>query len=231
MKIQVKQVENLKVPSREPGHDSSGYDLIAAGEPKIFGESVTIPTSLGKEIKAWKRIDWIEYHTNLFIAPQSDNYSNKYHTLLMPRSSLRKYNLSLCNSVGLIDVDYRGELILCFNYIWQPEDFFQHNHSLLGTVNMDRIYKKGDAIGQIVAEVKNEIDWSVVGELSSTVRGEGGFGSREEKHKITPQHTQTQVTDHKTSSSPLLDVYKSRTESSEPIVGYEKMVKEREKQI
>jgi dUTPase len=233
MKIQVKQVDKLNVPSREPDHDSSGYDLIATEEPRILGKSVDTEMSVDdKPLVSWYRVDWIEYHTNLFIAPQSDDYGNKYHTLLMPRSSLRKYNLSLCNSVGLIDVDYRGELILCFNYIWQPEDLFQYNNSLVGRVNMDRIYKKGDAIGQIVAEVKNEIDWVVVGELSQTVRGEDGFGSRDEKIKI--QSTQSPVEGHKTSTSPLIDLYKKLSPdifSEEPRPSYEKIVKEREKQL
>jgi dUTPase len=234
MKIQVKEIPNLVVPSRAPEHDSSGYDVVAVAEPKIFGNPVYEKILLGEDVlMGWRRIDWIEYHTGLFISPQTDNYGLKYHTLIMPRSSLRKYNLTLANSIGLIDVDYRGELILCFHYLWQPEDLFQYRNALIGTVNMDRIYKKGDAIGQIVAEVKNTIDWVAVANLDETIRGQGGFGSREEKSLVQQtQHTQEKVTDHKTSSSPLLDRYKgSPLEVPSHTVSYETLIKEREKQI
>ncbi len=239
MKIQVKETPNLVVPSRAPDHDSSGYDVIAVEEPKIFGNPVYEKNAAGEDVlMGWRRIDWIEYHTGLFISPQTDNYGLKYHTLIMPRSSLRKYNLTLANSIGLIDVDYRGELILCFHYLWQPEDFFQYRNALIGTVNMDRIYKKGDAIGQIVAEVKNTINWIVVANLDETVRGEGGFGSREEKAPVqntqTTQYTETPVKDHKTSTSPLLEMYKKvhpDMTPEEPRPTYEKLIKERERQI
>jgi dUTPase len=220
MKIQVKQSANLVVPSRAPDHNSSGYDVVAVEEPKIFGNSVKEKNSVGEEVlMGWRRIDWIEYHTGLFIAPQPDPYGQNYHTLIMPRSSIRKYNLALANSIGLVDVDYRGEVILCFNYLWQPEDFFQYRNAMVGTVNMDRIYKKGDAIGQLVAEVKNDVDWVVVADLSQTVRGAGGFGSREEK-KVQVEHK----------TSPLLEKYKEVN----PIPtrpNYETLIKEREKQI
>lgn len=245
MKIQVKQIENLVLPSREEGHNSSGYDVVALDNPEIVGLAIKDESDNNT---AWKRIDYIQYKTGLFIAPQTDPYGHDYHTLIFPRSSVSKYNLVLANCIGLVDVDYRGELLLRFKYIWQPEDYVMEfmkvpteesfdtvpTGHFVGKVNFDKIYKKGDKIGQLVAEVKNDIDWVVVADLSKTIRGAGGFGSREEKAKSTVEktHTQEQVKDHKTSTSPLLDIFlQSGVDVPKPTVAYETAVKEREKQI
>jgi dUTPase len=166
---------------------SAGYDLTAISEPKIAGEK--------DDDGYWKRIDYIQYHTGVQITPPryktfsmvSDAYVNVYHTLLFPRSSVSKYNLQLANSVGLIDNDYTGELLLRFNYIWQPEDLLwveannkQDNgvfNQIRGIVNQNRIYKKGDKIGQIVASPTTFINFKEVSDLDVTDRGNGGFGS------------------------------------------------------
>lgn len=181
MNIQVKKTDSLIIPSREADHDSSGYDVIAISDPQIKGlPAEPFLGDQGETIQTWRRVDYIQYATGLFISPQADSYGRDYHTLIFPRSSVSKYNLVLANCIGLIDVDYRGEVIFRFKYIWQPEDYFIYKGAqLVGQVRPDRIYKKGDAIGQLVAEVKNDIDWMVVAELTSTVRGAGGFGSRE----------------------------------------------------
>ena len=184
--IQVKNVDGVTLPTR--GSElSTGYDIIAVDDPVIVGESIT---KEGEFFPYYKRVDYIEYHTKLFISPQLSKEEYTYHninhlyTLLYPRSSIRKYNLVLANSIGLIDNDYRGELILCFKYIWQPEDFiieFDHIPSgpakLMGKLNREKIYKKGDKIGQLVAEKTNPIQFILVSELDATARGEGGFGS------------------------------------------------------
>ena len=187
MKIHVKDSKNLIIPQAATPQ-SSGYDVIALEEPKIVGE---------QDGDSWKSIDYIEYKTGLFISPQYtttlDFGIQNYHTLIFPRSSVRKYNLVLANSIGLIDNDYRGELILCFKYIWQPDDMFScvvpidentntkefgwGRKTLRGKVNVDKIYKKGDKIGQLVSEVTNNVDWIVVEDLTVTTRGTGGFGS------------------------------------------------------
>ena len=90
--------------------------------PIIIGESIIRDDCF---YPLWKRVDYIEYKTALYISPQSPEtkFHNKefYHTLIHPRSSIRKYNLVLANSIGLIDNDYRGEIICCFKYIFQPK--------------------------------------------------------------------------------------------------------------
>jgi dUTPase len=95
----------------------------------------------------------------------------------MPRSSVRKYNLTLANSIGLIDHDYRGEILVCFKYNWQPEDFTIHNGKIEGKINSNKIYKKGDKICQVKFTQVERAGFYLVDNLDSTERGEGGFGS------------------------------------------------------
>ena len=84
------------------------------------------------------------------------------HYWMLPRSSISKTGLMLCNSVGVIDSTYRGELMA---YLWNTKD-------------VSVTVKRGDRLVQIVAPDMGHISSvEVVSELSSTVRGEGGFGS------------------------------------------------------
>ncbi len=70
-----------------------------------------------------------------------------YDILAFPRSSVSKYNLVLANCIGLIDADYRGEVLLRFKYIWQPEDYRIRTDNLLeGHVNFTKLYNKGDKV-------------------------------------------------------------------------------------
>ena len=81
--------------------------------------------------------------------------------LLMPRSSISKTPLRLCNSIGLIDAGYRGEIMAAVDNI----------KDVSYTVDV------GDRLFQLVAMDGSSISFSLVGELSSSDRGEGGFGS------------------------------------------------------
>ncbi len=84
-----------------------------------------------------------------------------YVGLIFPRSSIYKTPLLLSNSVGVID-QYRGELKACFKD---------------GAGYLDRMYKVGDRIAQLMIIPFPEIDPVEVDELSETERGTGGFGS------------------------------------------------------
>ena len=174
MRICVKKNEGVTLPERG-SLLAAGYDIVATSEPKIVGDS--IPQSDGVR---WNRIDYIEYETGLFIAPTVA----MAHTLIHPRSSISKYNLVLANSIGLVDNDYRGMIVCRFKYIWQPDDFrfgeAQEGSGLpdmVGDPNMEKIYKKGDKIAQLVFEPTTHVDFSLVDELDVTQRGAGGFGS------------------------------------------------------
>lgn len=83
-----------------------------------------------------------------------------YVGLLFPRSSISKTNLELSNSVGVIDSGYRGEIMFKFRYNSEG-----------------MVYDVGDRVGQLIILPYPSIEFEEVEELSSTDRGEGGFGS------------------------------------------------------
>ena len=85
--------------------------------------------------------------------------------LIFPRSSVRKYDLALTNSVGVIDSGYRGELQATFKKTsWLKQD-------------SSTKYNVGDKGAQIMIIPYPSIDFQEVEYLSNTQRGEGGFGS------------------------------------------------------
>jgi dUTP pyrophosphatase len=83
-----------------------------------------------------------------------------YVGLLFPRSSVCKTSLNLSNSVGVIDSGYRGEIMLKYRY---PEQGL--------------VYDLGDRVGQLIIMPYPQIKLVEAEELSSTERGEGGYGS------------------------------------------------------
>jgi dUTPase len=186
MKIQVLKNETYQSTDNLPkkGTDrATGFDVIVTSVPEIVGDQY--------ENGSYKRIDYIQYKTNLKLAVQKDRqFSNfgytdlDYDILAFPRSSVSKYNLVLANSVGLIDADYRGEVLLRFKYIWQPEDYRIRTDNLLeGNVNATKLYNKGDKVCQLKITKVENIEFILVDELDSTDRGEGGFGSTDVKKK------------------------------------------------
>ena len=89
--------------------------------------------------------------------------SETCHYLMYPRSSISKTGLMLCNSVGVIDRSYRGELMA---YLWNTN------------LNKPVTVKRGDRLVQIVAPDMGWISQTkVVDSLDETARGAGGFGS------------------------------------------------------
>lgn len=118
------------------------------------------------------------YHTGLaFEVPKG------YGMLIFPRSSNCKTNAYLCNSVGILDSNYRGELMFMYKNRTDSSQLIpikldmDLNMRNLELVNEHAPYKVGDRIGQIVIIPYPEITFKEVNELSDTDRGEGGFGS------------------------------------------------------
>jgi dUTPase len=186
MKIQVLKNETYQSTDNLPkkGTDrATGFDVVVTSDPEIVGEQY--------ENGAYKRIDYIQYKTNLKLAVQKDRqFSNfgyndlDYDILAFPRSSVSKYNLVLANCIGLIDADYRGEVLLRFKYIWQPEDYKIRTDNLLeGYVNFTKLYNKGDKVCQLKVTKVENVEFVLVDELDSTNRGDGGFGSTDVKKK------------------------------------------------
>jgi dUTP pyrophosphatase len=172
---------SVVVPQRSNPDGDLGYDIVATSDPKIVGEI----RFTREGVNYYKSIQYIEYETDLYMAPQKE-YSargteKKYHILVAPRSSISKTNLLLANSVAIVDNGFRGHLKLRMKYVVQPEDLIvlgSENHcGLANKVNQDKIYKKGDRIGQLVVYKNIDAFFNPVGKLSESSRGVGGFGS------------------------------------------------------
>jgi dUTP pyrophosphatase len=94
--------------------------------------------------------------TGIFIAlPQG------YEAQIRPRSGLAlKYGITVLNTPGTIDADYRGEIrVILVNL--SSEEF---------TIN------DGERICQMVIARHETVEWASVEKLDDTIRGEGGFG-------------------------------------------------------
>ena len=96
-----------------------------------------------------------------------------YYADLRPRSSISKYDLVLANSVGTIDSDYRGELILKFKPTLRKSTW---NNGVYETDEVKE-YEIGDRIAQLVILPYPKVSFVEVDGLTETERGTGGFGS------------------------------------------------------
>lgn len=121
--------------------------------------------------------DYIEYGTGLAI-----EIPEGYVGLIFPRSSNSKKDLLLCNSVGVIDSGYRGEIKLRYKRIINPseektnilQNFFTDSSNLIYEIEC---YEIGDKVGQIMILPIPFVEFMETEELSQTDRGDGGFGS------------------------------------------------------
>lgn len=93
-----------------------------------------------------------------------------YEVQVRPRSGLAlKHGISLPNTPGTIDADYRGELkVILINLGTEPFAI-----------------RRGDRIAQLVLAPVTLASWDEVGELDETQRGAGGFGSTGGHAKLT----------------------------------------------
>ncbi|HET6459350.1 MAG TPA: dUTP diphosphatase [Syntrophales bacterium] len=84
-----------------------------------------------------------------------------YEAEIRPRSGLAvKNGVTLVNSPGTIDADYRGEIgIILINHGEEPF-----------------VIRRGDRIAQMIVHRICKVSWIECGELDATTRGEGGFG-------------------------------------------------------
>lgn len=140
MQINVINTSGLTLPAYETAH-AAGMDLRAnlteAVELKPMQRAL-IPTGLFMEIPVG------------------------FEAQVRPRSGLAfKHGITVLNSPGTIDADYRGEVkVLLINLGNNP---FVINH--------------GERIAQLIIAKHETISWQVVEELSNTERGAGGYGS------------------------------------------------------
>ncbi len=120
---------------------ASGMDLLSSNEEDILlrpMERALVPTGLYMEI------------------PEG------YEGQVRARSGLAiKHGLTLINSVGTIDSDYRGEIKI----------------PLVNLSTEDYIIKSGERIAQMIIAKYEKVDIVEVDEINESVRGTGGFGS------------------------------------------------------
>jgi dUTP pyrophosphatase len=119
---------------------SAGFDLTAISDP-IYDEEYGV----------------YSYDTGIAM-----EIPKGYVGLLVPRSSVYKTGLSLCNSCGIIDSDFRGSVSFKFYQMLVRDEGCWP--------------KKGDRMGQLVVVPCLTLSEEVT-ELSDTARGQGGFGS------------------------------------------------------
>ena len=141
IKVLIKKLSpSVQLPSYKT-KGASGMDLMAFIEKPINlkpGMSCLVPTGL------------------------SVAFSEEYEIQIRPRSGLAaKNNISVLNTPGTIDSDYRGELKIII-----------YNHG-----NEDFVIKNGDRIAQIVLVPVVKMEFEETDNLPDTLRGEGGFGS------------------------------------------------------
>lgn len=135
----VRENDKIELPKYETA-GAAGMDIRAnITEPIVLGslERILVPTGLKISI------------------PEG------YEVQVRPRSGLAlKHGITLLNTPGTIDSDYRGELkIIIAN---MSKDVY--------TINPD------ERIGQLVLNKVEQIEWEVVETLDETERGAGGFG-------------------------------------------------------
>lgn len=141
MKLRIKKLDERAVTPTYGSEYSAGADLYAL---------LDAPAEIGA-------------HETLFIHTGiSAEIPEGYCGLVFARSSMgAKRGLAPANKVGVIDADYRGEIMVAL-----------HNHSeSTATVN------PGERIAQLAVVPFLKAEFEVCDELSDTARGAGGFGS------------------------------------------------------
>ncbi len=139
MKVKVINKSKHVLPEYETPH-SAGLDLRAnIEEPIILGalERALVPTGIFIELPVG------------------------YEAQIRPRSGLAiKHGISLVNSPGTIDADYRGEIkVIVINLSNDPFTIAD-----------------GERICQMVVSKHERVEWETASELDKTIRGAGGFG-------------------------------------------------------
>lgn len=141
MKVKFKKLSKNAICPSYATEFSAGADLYALTENDITiksGETFLVHTGICLEI------------------PEG------YVGLIYARSGLAtKKGLAPANKVGVIDSDYRGEIMVSL-----------FNHS-----NEERTITSGERIAQLVIAPFLKADYEEATDLSDTLRGEGGFGS------------------------------------------------------
>lgn len=139
--VKIKKLDDRAVTPSYGSEYAAGFDLYAVLDEDITiksGETYLVKTGLAMEVPVG------------------------YAGMIFARSGLAtKKGLAPANKVGVVDSDYRGEVMVAL-----------HNHS-----NENRTISHGERIAQMVIMPFYKAEFLEVEELSNTDRGSGGFGS------------------------------------------------------
>lgn len=135
MPIKIKKLDTTLPDPKRGSEQAAGIDLYCSGIQQDSSCIFTLRTGVALEMPPG------------------------YVALLFVRSSIGANGLMMANGVGVIDSDYRGEIMLKVH-----------------PVKCAKFPKRGDRIAQLVV-TNMDNTFEVVEELSDTERGEGGFGS------------------------------------------------------
>jgi len=136
MKVKIKKLHPQAVIPSYAKDGDAGMDLVVTEVKNNEANKITYLTGLAFEI------------------PKG------YAGFLFPRSSIRNKNLSLSNSVGVVDSGYRAEVQATFYKTIESE-----------------VYMVGEKALQIIIMPVPYVEFEEADELSETERGHGGFGS------------------------------------------------------
>ena len=141
MEVRIKKLnDNATIPTRGSDY-AAGYDLYACIDEEMYipsGKTKKIGTGIAMEIP------------------------HGYFGAIYARSGLAtKRGLRLANAVGVIDEDYRGNIIV----------------PLFNDSNFGETIKPGERIAQLIIQKYEELDFLESEELGDTERSSGGFGS------------------------------------------------------
>ena len=159
--------DNAEAPYRSHPSDT-GYDIKLISIKKVVG-------------------DVIFFGTGVSLQPLSPNF----YFEIVPRSSISKHGLGLANSIGVIDNQYTGEIIVPIRV------FHKHQGNVLGKDSRfpsglmeifdtkvtsigdagKLILKKKPYMCQLILRKRNNAEFEMVENLKDTIRGDGGFGS------------------------------------------------------
>ena len=138
--------------------------LIKRVSNKVFIPKYETPGSSGMDISAYLKKDIIIKPGHKEIIPTGLYLSipKGFEIQIRPRSGLAaKNNISVLNTPGTIDSDYRGEIKVIL-----------YNHG-----NTDFVINNKDRIAQMILTPVIKMNLEETDTLPETVRGEGGFGS------------------------------------------------------
>ena len=138
--------------------------LIKKLSPEVQLPSYKTTGASGMDLMAFIRSSVTIKPKSSFLIPTglSLAFSEDYEIQIRPRSGLAaKNNISVLNTPGTIDSDYRGEIKIII-----------YNHG-----NSDFVINNGDRIAQMILTPVIKMELEETKDLPQTIRGEGGFGS------------------------------------------------------